>query len=245
MSVRQIAELTGITPRTLRYYDEIGLLKPGKVTEAGYRLYDEAALGRLQMILLFRELRFPLKEIRRILDNPDFDLNEGIAQQIRLLEMQYRHLGELIAFSREILSKGVTTMNFEVFDKSEMEAYEAEVKARWGDTEAYKTFCRRRSARSQAQSGRLAQELMAIFCAFGRLKEQPPQADAVQAKVAALQGFITDHYYTCTDEILGGLGKLYTEDARFRKNIDRAGGEGTADFVGRVIAAYCAKKRAS
>lgn len=105
MSVHEVAEFTGITARTLHYYDEIGLLKPAKVTDAGYRLYDDTALCRLQNILLFRELEFPLKEIRTILDSPDFDPAEAIAQQIRLLELQYQHLGELIAFAREIQKK--------------------------------------------------------------------------------------------------------------------------------------------
>ena len=137
MSVHEVVKLTGITARTLHYYDEIGLLKPTKVTEAGYRMYDDTALSRLQNILLFRELKFPLKEIKVILDSPNFDPSEAIAQQIRLLELQYKHLGELITFTRELQKKGVMTMNFEVFDKSEIDKYEAEVKAKWGNTKAY------------------------------------------------------------------------------------------------------------
>ena len=136
MSVHEVAELTGITARTLHYYDEIGLLKPTKVTEAGYRMYDDKALSRLQNILLFRELEFPLKEIKEILNSPNFDPSEVIAQQIELLELQYKHIGELITFTREIQKKGVTAMNFDVFDKSEIEKYEAEVKAKWGNTKA-------------------------------------------------------------------------------------------------------------
>ena len=96
MSVREVARLTGTTVRTLHYYDEIGLLKPATVTGAGYRMYDDTALGRLQTILLFRELEFPLKEIKTILDSPDFDASEVIARQIELLELQYKHIGELI-----------------------------------------------------------------------------------------------------------------------------------------------------
>lgn len=105
MSVHEVAELTGITARTLHYYDEIGLLKPTKVTEAGYRMYDDKALSRLQNILLFRELEFPLKEIKEILNSPNFDPSEVIAQQIELLELQYKHIGELITFTREIQKK--------------------------------------------------------------------------------------------------------------------------------------------
>ena len=131
-SVREVVQLTGITARTLHYYDEIGLLKPAAVTEAGYRMYGDAALSRLQTILLFRELEFPLKEIKAILDSPDFDVSEALSQQIRLLELQYKHLGELIAFTREIQNKGVTAMRFDVFDRSEIEQYEAEGGRRCG-----------------------------------------------------------------------------------------------------------------
>ena len=120
-TVKEVSKLTGVSVRTLHYYDAIGLLKPTKVTEAGYRMYDDAALSRLQNILLFRELQFPLKEIKVILDSPNFNEEEAIAQQIRLLELQYKHIGELISFAREIQSKGVRTMNFEVFDTNEIE----------------------------------------------------------------------------------------------------------------------------
>ena len=131
-TVKEVSKLTGVSVRTLHHYDAIGLLKPTEVTKAGYRLYDDTALGRLQNILLFRELRFPLKEIKAILDSPDFDPSEALAQQIRLLELQYKHLGELISFAREIQEKGVRKMDFHVFDKSEIEEYKAEAKEKWG-----------------------------------------------------------------------------------------------------------------
>ena len=239
MSVHEVAILTGITARTLHYYDEIGLLKPTKVTEAGYRLYDDTALSRLQNILLFRELQFPLKEIKVILDSPDFDPSEAIAQQIRLLELQYKRLGELIAFTREIQKKGVTTMNFDVFDKSEIEKYEAEVKAKWGNTKAYQEYKQKDIARDEGSYSKISGELMAMFSELGELKHLAPNADEVQKKISALQKFITDNYYVCTNEILSGLGEMYACDERFKNNIDKAGGDGTADFVSRAIAAYC------
>ncbi len=98
-TVKEVSKITGVSVRTLHHYDAIGLLKPTKVTEAGYRLYDDTALSRLQNILLFRELQFPLKEIKAILDSPDFDPSEAISQQIGLLELQYKHIGELIALA--------------------------------------------------------------------------------------------------------------------------------------------------
>lgn len=239
-TVKEVSKITGVSVRTLHHYDAIGLLKPTSVTGAGYRLYDDTALGRLQNILLFRELQFPLKEIKEILDSPDFDPSEAIAQQIGLLELQYRHIGELLAFAREIQKKGVKTMNFDVFDKNEIETYKEEVKTRWGSTKAYEEYKQRDVAQDESSYSTNAGELMAMFSKLGELKHLAPDSDEVQEKIAALQKFITDHYYTCTDEILNDLGQMYTGDERFRKNIDQAGGDGTAEFVRQAIAVYCA-----
>ena len=239
MSVHEVAKLTGITARTLHYYDEIGLLKPTEITESGYRMYDVSALSRLQNILLFRELEFPLKEIRAILDNPDFDPSEALAHQITLLELQYKHIGELIAFTREIQDKGVTTMKFDVFDKSEIETYEAEVREKWGNTNAYQEYRQKAAIRKEDSDSRIADDLMTLFSELGKLKEFTPDTGEVQEKIAALQNFITDHYYVCTKEILRGLGEMYVCDERFKNNIDKAVGDGTADFVRRAIAVYC------
>ena len=106
-TVKEVSRITGVSVRTLHHYDAIGLLKPTAVTEAGYRLYDDAALERMQSILLFRELQFPLKDIKRILDAPDFDPMAALAQQVRLLEMQREHLEQLISHAREIQQTGV------------------------------------------------------------------------------------------------------------------------------------------
>lgn len=243
MCVHEVAKLTGITARTLHYYDEIGLLKPTKVTEAGYRMYDDTALSSLQNILLFRELEFPLKEIKAILNSPDFDQSEVIAHQIELLELQYKHIGELIAFAREIQKKGVKVMNFDVFDRSEIEKYEEEVKAKWGNTKAYQECKEKDIARNGDTYSRIANELLTMFSGLGELKHLTPNTDEVQNKIAALQKFITDHYYECTDEILSGLGEMYVCDERFRNNIDKVGGHGTADFVRQAIVVYCSKRR--
>ena len=238
-TVKQVSRITGVSVRTLHHYDAIGLLKPAKVTDAGYRLYDDTALRRLQNILLFRELQFPLKEIKAILDSPDFDPTAALEQQIRLLEMQRRHIDDLISFARALQQKGVNMMDFKAFDTSEMEQYKAEAKARWGDTEAYRECARKEAAGADfAKSGR---EMMELFTGFGALRQLPPDVPAVQEKVAALQTFITEHYYTCTKEMLNSLGQMYTQDERFRQNIDRVSGEGTAAFVKLAIEAYRAK----
>ena len=132
-------------------------------------------------------------------------------------------------------------MNFDVFDKSEIKTYEAEVKEKWGKTKAYQEYRQKRSSQKEDRYGRIAEELMAMFSELGEMKHLTPDDDQVQKKISALQKFITDHYYTCTNEILGGLGEMYVCDKRFRTNIDKAGGDGTAAFVREAVAAYCSK----
>lgn len=239
-TVKEVSQLTGVSVRTLHHYDAIGLLTPSKVTEAGYRLYDDTALSRLRNILLFRELQFPLKEIKAILDSPSFDPSEALAQQIELLELQHQHIGELISYAREIQKKGVEKMDFQVFDKSELERYKTEAKAKWGDTKAYREY---EDRHPNGHDGReTAGELMERLAGLGALRHLSPADPAVQEKIAALQAFITANYYTCSTEILAQLGQMYGEDPRFQKTIDHAGGEGTARFISQAIQVYCSRK---
>ena len=240
-TVNEVSKIAGVSVRTLHHYDAIGLLKPTKVTEAGYRMYDDTALSRLQSILLFRELQFPLKEIKTILDSPNFDSMEALTQQIELLELQYKRMGELISFAREIKDKGVTTMSFEVFNKGEIEQYKEEAKAKWGDTQAYQDYERKAVTQSDLKSGEIANQLMDMFAEIGTFRHLSPSAKEVQGKITSLQKFITDNYYVCTDKILNGLGQMYVDDERFKKNIDKAGGDGTAEFVSQAISVYCSR----
>ena len=236
-TVHEVSQISGVSVRTLHHYDAIGLLRPTAVTEAGYRLYDDTALARLQSILLFRELAFPLKEIKRIMDDPQFDQATALEQQIRLLELQQERLGRLIGLARETMKTGVTHMDFTAFDNSKLEQYAAEVKERWGNTAAYQESAQRPAAdQKDAAAG-----LMAQFARMGRLRTGDPAGQEAQDAVRELQQFITKHFYTCTPEILAGLGQMYTADDRFRTSIDAAGGEGTADFAGKAITVYCAK----
>ena len=236
MTIHEVSCLAGVSVRTLHHYDAIGLLPPTKLTEAGYRLYDDTALARLQSILLFRELEFPLQTIRRILDDPSFDQAAALADQIKLLELRQEQLGRLISLARETLNTGVVPMKFDAFDKTELEQYAAEVKKKWGGTAAYQEY-------EHENDGTIGDpaDLMACFAALGKLKHLDPAAPEVLAAIRELQKFITDHFYTCTPEILAGLGEMYTGDDRFRRNIDAAGGDGTAAFAGRAIQAYCEK----
>lgn len=240
-TVKDVSKLTGVSVRTLHYYDAIGLLTPTKVTDAGYRMYDDTALSRLQSILLFRELQFPLKEIKEFLDSPDFNQEETIAQQIKLLELQYKHIGELISFAREIQTKGVKTMNFEVFDTNKIEQYKAEVKSKWGNSKAYQEYEQRVVSHSEHNDSKFVNEIMSLFTDLGAMKQLPPTDKAVQEKIAALQAYINENFYTCSNVILKELSEMYVCDDRFKKNIDRFGGEGTAKFVREAIFVYCEK----
>lgn len=230
-TVKEISRLTGISVRTLHYYDKINLLKPTQITDAGYRLYDDTALKRLHSILLFRELQFPLKEIKAILDSPDFDTQTALKEQIKLLELQRNRLDEIIISAREILMKGADNMSFSAFDKTEIDKYANEAKRKWGHTDAYKEFEQRHS-----DSADISDELMQIFAEIGKIKHFSPDCEEAQNLIRKLQNFITENYYTCTDEILKGLGQMYISDERFKKDIDKAGGNGTAEFTAKIIA---------
>lgn len=234
-TVKEVSRITGVSVRTLHHYDAIGLLRPTQVTESGYRLYDDTALQRLQIILFFRELEFPLQEIKDILDTPNFDPREALADQIHLLELQKQHLENLIAHARKIHKTGVIDLNFKAFDKHEMDAYAAEAKAKWGKTEAYQEY-EKKSSGKDAQYG---DALMAIFAEIGAVRHLDPASEEVQALVSKIQNHITAHFYNCTKPILAGLGQMYVSDQRFRENIDRAGGEGCAEFVAKAIEIYC------
>jgi len=238
MTVHQVSKLTGVTIRALQYYDRIGLLPPTSCSEAGYRLYDDAALERLQQIMLFRELDFPLREIRAILDNPSYDREKALTQQAELLTLKKERLERLIALAKGI-KEGGNGMDFKAFDTKKIDEYAAQAKKTWGHTDAYREYEQRAEGRSKAEEQAYGAELMALFTGFGAMKDHAPDSAEAQAQVKKLQEHITSHYYRCSDEILSGLGKIYAADESFRANIDAAGGEGTAAFVSRAIECYC------
>ncbi len=311
MTVKQVSKLTGVSVRTLQYYDDIGLLSPSERTEAGYRLYEEAQLATLQEILLFRELEFPLKDIKAILDNPAYDKERALHQQIELLTLKKERLEGLIRLAEELkneqsnVQRGTGnksqegsadpagnpdesgtriesrterrkershTMDFTAFDKTKLEEYKKRAREQYSDTDAYKEYEVKSAGRTSEDEQVFAKEFMAIFAKFGALLEDgtdsntagdnaaassseasSPEASSpkaslskasapeAQALVQELRDYITEHFYTCTPEILSGLGKMYAADGEFKENIDRAGGTGTAEFVSQAIDIYCRK----
>lgn len=243
-TVNEVSKLTGISVRTLHYYDQIGLLKPTETTEAGYRLYDDEALEKLQQIMLYRELEFPLKDIKVIMESSDFDRNLALQQQIDMLVLKKNHLENLIQFARGIKALGVNYMDFTAFDTKKLDQYAEEAKQKWGKTDAYREYEEKTKGISKAQQNQMGANLMALFVEFGDMAKQgaEPSAAEVQAKVKKLRDYITEHFYTCTNEILTGLGQMYAGGGDFTVNIDKAGGEGTAVFVNEAIKVYCNEK---
>ena len=239
MTVNEVSKLTGVSIRTLQYYDTIGLLPPTEYTEAGYRLYDDTAMERLQQILLFRELEFPLKEIRRIIDSPDFNRNKALEQQMKLLTMKKEHLEGLVSFARKIKETGVNKMDFQVFNTTKMDEYTKKAKEQWGQTAEYKEYEEKTSKQSLEAQKQALQNFMLIFVEFGKMMDKKPEDSDVQLKVKEFQDYITDHFYKCSNEILKGLGEMYVSGGEFTENIDKAAGDGTAVFVAKAIDIYC------
>ena len=239
MTVHEVSRLTGVSIRALQYYDRIGLLRPASYSEAGYRLYDDESLETLQQILLFRELEFPLKEIKRIIQAPSFDRNKALEQQIELLRLKKEHLEKLIDLAREIKAGGTAQMDFSAFDTAKMEEYAAQAKASWGTTAAYREYEEKSQNRSTEKERELGEQMMQIFAALGKVKDGSPASEEAQALVRKLQTFITEHYYACSREILSGLGRMYAGGGEMTENIDRCGGAGTGAFANEAIQIYC------
>lgn len=239
LTVHEVARISGVSVRTLHHYDKIGLLKPARVSEAGYRLYDEGSLERLQQILLYRELEFPLKEIKRILDSPGFDWKQALEGQIELLTLRREHLDNLITFARGIKLTGVRSMDFSVFEKGKLDEYSRRARENWKDTAAYREFEEKDKGRTDVQRRQLTAELLDVFVEFGEMKALSPDSPEAQAQVQRLRDFISAHFYNCTPQILAGLGKMYAGGGEFAENIDRAGGPGTAEFAAAAIEIYC------
>ncbi len=240
MNVSEFAKTSGVSVRTLHYYDEIGLLKPDFVdTENGYRFYGEAALLRMQEILFYRELDFSLKFIKDMLSSENYNKNEALKAQKELLLLKRARLDRIIG-QLEDAEKGGSVMDFKAFGSEEINSYKEEVKARWGKTDAYTEQKRKTADYTKEKWNDVAAGFSQIIDEFALLKAAGEGAGGTKAKAAVgkLQGFITDTQYTCTNEILTALGEMYVTDERFKKNIDKAG-KGTAEYIYETIKAYC------
>ena len=238
-TVNEIAQLAHVSVRTLHHYDAIGLLKPTKITDSGYRLYDDTALERLYLILLFRELEFPLKDIQGILDAPDFDRNRVLEGQVEMLKAKVAHLQTCIHIANGIKQTGVKNLKFKNWDPKKIDDYSAQAENLYGKTDAWQEYKQKSNNRSKAQEQALGDGIMELFTTLGTMKELSPDSPEVQAWVKELQNYITEHFYTCTPQILQGLGEMYAGGGSMTENIDAAGGNGTGEFARDAIRIYC------
>lgn len=240
LSISETANLTGVSVRTLRYYDEIGLLKPAEISVSGYRYYDGNAIEQLWQILFYRELGFPLKEISQMLSDPDYDKAAALRNQRELLILKKRQIDSLLelmdkTIGDEAMKKVRTTAKDIEIAKAK---YSAEAAEKWGKTDAYVESRKRHTSYSSEQELNIAHEADDIFAAFAGYMDADPADGKVQSLVKAWQDHITAHHYPCSKDILACLGQMYVADERFTENIDRFG-DGTARFISEAIAIYC------
>jgi len=229
LTVSQVARLAGVSVRTLHHYDEIGLLQPSGRSEAGYRLYEQLDLQRLQQVLFFKELGFPLEEISRIVRDPAFDLRAALLMQRRLLTERATRVQALIGAvdaALDSLEKGTAMTKeemFEVFGDFDPAKYEDEARQRWGDSEAYKESARRTKRYSKQdwvrikEEGDQIQRDLAAQLEAGRAPTDPAVLEVAERHRA----YITRWFYPCSHKLHRGLGELYVSDPRFTENIDK------------------------
>jgi DNA-binding transcriptional MerR regulator len=248
-TIQEIAKLAGVSLRTLRFYDNAGLLHPKARSEAGYRLYSMENLETLQQILFFRELDFPLKKIGQILAEPGFDREAALKLQIGDLKKKAERYGKLAKLAEKTLKnmKGGDTMEdkemFAGFGYDQMmqdqKKYENEVQERWGNTEAYRVSRERTSKYNKEDWAKISaaqeadlRELVACYQA-----NEPPESTRTQAVADKMRRFIDENFYPCSKEMFGCLGEMYVQDERFKAFYDKFA-DGLAEYYNNAIRHY-------
>jgi len=241
-TVSQLAKMAGVSVRTLHHYDHIGLLKPASRTSAGYRRYGEQELLRLQQILFFRELDFPLGEIRDILDDPAFDQVEALKNHRRLLQRRAERLARLLKTVDKTIQRlteddvGMTDEElYEGFTKEQIERYKREARERF-DPALVQESERRVSKMSKAQWNALKQEGDDVTRQIAELADRSPGDPEVQGLIARHHAMI-EQFYPASADVYRGLGQLYAEHAEFRKFYDKYR-PGLSDFLKEAMAYY-------
>jgi DNA-binding transcriptional MerR regulator len=251
--VKDVARIAGVSVRTLHYYDELGLLVPSDRTAAGYRLYTDDDLLRLQQIIIQRELGLPLEEIRRALDDPEYDRRQALLNQRDELERRVQQAQEMLRAIDHALSllerhpEG-TTMTIDmkqIFDGFDPSHYEAEARQRWGADDSFKVSIERTRRYTEADWRALKADQAAILDDAARARQagQRPDDDAVMAIAERHRLAIDRWFYPCSPERHVGLADLYEADPRFAANIDKHGADLTP-FLAAAIRANARRHRA-
>ncbi|WP_019423462.1 MerR family transcriptional regulator [Paenibacillus sp. OSY-SE] len=245
--VKEVANLVGISVRSLHHYDEIGLLKPDTVTPAGYRLYSDDNLATLQQVLFFKEIGFSLEDIKQILGQPNFDRKHALQVHRELLLKKKERIEDIIrTVDRTITSlEGGIVMKkkemFEGFDMAEIEAhqrkYAEEAREKYGRDVVDCTMERTSKYANDDWAAIMASQA-AIYNKLIAAMEQGPADPQVQAAVGEWRRHITNNFYDCTLDIFRGLGDLYIADDRFTKSIDQYQ-SGLAQFMREAMHIYC------
>jgi DNA-binding transcriptional MerR regulator len=241
-TIKEIADLAGVTNRTLRYYDEIGLLSPADTGDNGYRYYDQDSLLQMQQILFFRELDVPLKDIQLFMSRPDFNMLDALEKHRTALQKRAQRLDKLIDTVDQTIAtiKGERTMTarnyFEGFDENQ---YEDETRERWGNTpqfvesqKKWASYSKDQKDAIKAEGRRLAQRMV------GQNPKTTPDDAGVQAAIGEYYDYINKYFYTCEVGSLRGLADMWVGDARFASNYEKIR-EGGAAFVREAVNIFC------
>ncbi len=245
-TVRQLSKLAGITVRTLHHYDHVGLLKPTKVGDNGYRYYGDEALYRLQQILFYRYLDMPLEEIKRIMGRRDFDVLKALAQHRAALQAEMNRMRLLISTIDETVDqlKGKETMDphkmFGGFSEEEQEKYAEEAAQRW-DSETVRASNQRWKSYSAAEKQQILDEGNRVFSDLAAVRAKGPTSKEVQAVVRRWHEHL-QYFWSPNDNQLLGLADLYNEEPRFRANYEKIA-PGLADFMREAVKVYVANRK--
>ncbi|MFC3901215.1 MerR family transcriptional regulator [Aliicoccus persicus] len=241
MKVKEIADLVGISVRTLHYYDEIGLLSPEETTDSGYRLYSNNNLMMLQQILFFKELGVPLKDIKEIISSSSFDQHEALVRHQEMLEKKRNQLDKLI----NTVDKTIKHMNgeidmtnkekFEGFDFSH-NPYEEEARKLYGDKAVDESNAKVKSMSKDTQN-EAQEEMTRIYTNLASIRNTSPESNEAQVAIKEWFDYLNHYFGNYSLEAFKGLGQMYVDDERFTKNIDQYG-EGLAKFMCEAMAHF-------
>jgi DNA-binding transcriptional MerR regulator len=241
-TVKQLADLAGVSVRTLHHYDKIGLLSPGYVADNGYRIYEEPELVRLQQILLYREMEFSLADIKKIIAAPDYDVEVALEEHLRLLSLKRKRLGQLMKTIESTLNTMEEENTFEQahafagFADDEIATFKKEVKEKYDPAVVSQSMNRIKDWNKEKMQAVQAEGLE-IVQAIADAREEGASSEAVQKHIAAYHTHM-NQFYDCTLEIFRGLGQMYVDDSRFTAYYEKVA-PGLAAFVRDAINVYC------